>query len=165
MARSAWAIARGLALSAVLSLAIFHVLLFRDRLVGGDLFDPAVALRWLAAAGLVAALALLRHMGVPLARGRKAFVVWLLVVLLHAAGRGVPVAPAEAGSGVNASLIVVLPSTLTMVGLGLLSAITATRRLTAFAAVGHVVESDPSCRLCDGWRRGGTTRGPPLAFL
>ena len=46
-----------------LALAIFHVFLFWDRLVVGDLFDPAIALRWLAAAGLVSALAALRRMG------------------------------------------------------------------------------------------------------
>ena len=163
VARSAWAIARGLALSAVLALVIFHALLFRDRLLGGDLLDPAVAFRWLAAAGLVSALALLRHMGVPLVRGRKAFVVWLLVVILHAAGRGVPVAPPEAGAGVDATLILVLPTALTVVGLSLLCAIAAKRRLRAFATAGRVVQSSASDRRCDGWRRAGTTRGPPLA--
>jgi hypothetical protein len=160
VARSAWAIARGSVLTGGLALVIFHIVLFRDRLVGGDLFDPAVALRWLAAVGLVSALEVLRRMGVPLARGRKAFVVWLLVVLLHASGRGVPVAPAQAGTGVDARLLFVLP---TVVGLGLLCAIQARRRLAAYAAVGRRVDPDASCRLRDGWRRGGTTRAPPIA--
>jgi hypothetical protein len=161
VARSARAIARWSALIAGVGLGIFHLFLFWDRVVGGELFNPAIALKWLAATGLVAALAVLRRMGVPLTSGRKACVVWLLVVLLHASGRGVPMAKDETASGLDASVIFVLPSTLTLVGLGLLCETIARRRLLAFAPAGRVVEP-ASPRPCGGWRRGGTTRAPPL---
>lgn len=162
MARNARAIARWSGLIAALALAIFHISLFWDRLLGGDLFDPAIALRWVAAAGLVAALAALRRMGVPLASGRKAFVIWLLVVLLHASGRAVPVAPGDSPTGVDTTWIFVLPSAVGVVGLGLLCATAARRRLTAFAVVGRAEPGTP-CHLSAGWRRGGATRGPPIA--
>lgn len=163
VARSARAIARWSGLMAALALAIFHIFLFWDRLVGGDLFDPAIALRWVAAAGLVSALAALRRMGASLASGRKAFVIWLLVVLLHASGRSVPVvAPGDSLAEIDASAIFILPSALTLVGIGLLGATVALRRLTAFAAIGRT-EPGTVCHLSAGWRRGGATRAPPIA--
>src|SRR4029450_9325726 len=73
VARSARAIARWSGLMAALALAIFHIFLFWDRLIGGDLFDPAIALRWVAAAGLVSALAALRRVGASPAGGTQGF--------------------------------------------------------------------------------------------
>jgi hypothetical protein len=163
VARSARAIARWSGVAAGLALGLFHVALFRDRLVGGDLFDPAIALRWLAAVALVAALIVLRRQGLPLLRGRNASIVWLLVVLLHDSARALPVAPVDAASGTDASLIFVLPSTLAVVGLGIVCATIARRRVAALAAVGLVAGPEDFCRLSAGWRRGGTTRAPPLA--
>jgi len=148
-----------------LALLIFHVYLFWNRLVVGDLFDPAVSLRWLAAVGLLSALATLRRMGVPLAYGRKAFVTWLLVVLLHASGRAAPVPATDAPPGLDTSLIFVLPPTLTVLGLGLLCATIARRHFPALTIVGCTVQPGAVCRLCDGWRRGGTTRAPPIATV
>jgi len=162
VARTARSIARWSALMASLALVVFHISLFWERLIGGDLVDPAVALRWLAAAGLVAALVFLRRMGVPVASGRKAFVLWLLVLLLHASGGRAPAASSDLQTGVDAGLIFVLPSTLTVVGLGLLYASIARRRLAAFAVLARFAEPGVACRLSDGWRRGGTTRAPPI---
>jgi hypothetical protein len=102
-------------------------------------------------------------MGASLASGRKAFVIWLLVVLLHASGRSVPVvAPGDSLAEIDASAIFILPSALTLVGIGLLGATVAWRRLTAFAAIGRT-EPGTVCRLSAGWRRGGATRAPPIA--
>ena len=85
-----------LVLGAVSLLVAFHVWLLALRLAEGQLGEPTVALRWLAALILVATLASLRRAGVPLVWGRKAFVFWILVLLLHwtatpAAARGAPV--------------------------------------------------------------------------
>jgi hypothetical protein len=162
IARSARAIARWSVAAAGLTLAAFHLYLFWDRLAGGDLLDPAVAGRWLAAAALVAVIVVLRRIGVPLTRGRSAVVVWSLVVLLHAWGRGVPPVSGESTSPVDAGLIFVLPSTLSIVGVGLLCATGARPRQVAFRAIGLATLATP-CRSSDGWSRGGTTRGPPLA--
>ncbi len=65
-------------------LALFHVWLFWDRLASGRLFEDGSAARWLAGALLCGAIWVLRRQGVSLSRGRQAFTVWLLVVLLHA---------------------------------------------------------------------------------
>ena len=86
-----------LSLGAVSLLVAFHAWLLALRLAEGQLGEPTVALRWLAAPILIAALATLRRAGVPLVWGRKAFAFWVLVLLLHwtatpAAERGVPVA-------------------------------------------------------------------------
>lgn len=162
VARSARAIARWSAIAAGLALVIFHIVLFRDRLVGGELLDPVVAVRWLAAAALVSALLVLRRMGIPLASGRKAFIIWLLVALLHASSGGVS-PTTEPPIRVDAGLIFVLPSTLTVVGLGLLCVIAAKRQLTPSMAAVALADPGKSCRLSAGWRRGGTTRAPPLA--
>src|SRR5262245_3422661 len=163
VARSARAIARWSAVMAGAALVIFRVYLFWNRLVVGELFDPAVSLRWLAAVGLLSALVVLRRMGVPLVLGRKAFVIWLLVVLLHASGRAAQLPATDVPAGVETSLIFVLPSTLTILGLGVLCATIASRRFQALTIVGYSVQPRAACRLSDGWRRGGTTRAPPVA--
>jgi hypothetical protein len=75
--------ARGATLAGVAFLVGFHGWLFAGRLAEGELLEPAVALRWLASAVLVAALEGLRRAGVPLVRGRRALVFWVLVLLLH----------------------------------------------------------------------------------
>jgi hypothetical protein len=96
-------------------LVAFHAWLLALRLAEGQLAEPTVALRWLAALILIASLAALRRAGVPLVWGRKAFAFWVLVLLLHwtatpAAERGVPVA----------ELLLKLPTVVTLVTLTLL---------------------------------------------
>ncbi len=84
-------------------LVVYHAFLFWDRVTSLTLLDPEVALRWGAAVALLLGFARLWRAGEPLLSGRKAWVVWSLVVLLHAgvaAGAGVPMAaPAEADAG------------------------------------------------------------------
>jgi len=67
----------------IVALAAFHAWLLAAQLAGGQLFEPAVAVRWLAGALILSGFAALRRLGVPLLRGRKAIVLWLFVVLLH----------------------------------------------------------------------------------
>lgn len=64
-------------------LTAFHVWLLAAHAASGRLFEPAVAVRWLAGLLLVAGFLGLRRLGIPLVRGRKAAVLWTLVVLLH----------------------------------------------------------------------------------
>jgi hypothetical protein len=68
---------------AVLFLVAFHAWLFGDRLLAGALAEPLVALRWLAGLVLLSGFGWLRRLDLPLFHGRKALVLWLLVVLLH----------------------------------------------------------------------------------
>ena len=76
------------------ALLVFHVGLFWSHLSAGRLFEPAVALRWGIGLLLIGLLVGLRRVGVPLFRGRRALVVWLLVALLHVSAA----MPATSGS-------------------------------------------------------------------
>ncbi len=96
----------GAALAAVL--VAFHGQLLWQRLADGSLLEPVVAIRWLLGALLTAALGSLWRRGLPLFRGRRAAVVWLVALLLHAGvpGGSMPaVAPA-------ASALLALPAIL-----------------------------------------------------
>jgi hypothetical protein len=83
--------ARGVALrwaqttvtTAALGLILFHVGLLVADTIGGRLLDPVVGTRWLAGLALFVLLLALRRLGVSLLWGRRAAVLWLLVVLLH----------------------------------------------------------------------------------
>jgi len=68
---------------AILALALFHAGLLRAHLLSGQFFEPAVTVRWVVGALIVAAFLALYRRGIPLLCGRRAFVLWLLVVLLH----------------------------------------------------------------------------------
>jgi hypothetical protein len=73
---------KGLTLIGVLLVA-FHVWLFGSQLWNGQLADLALGVRWLIAAGLVAALANLRRRGLSAVWGRHAVALWVLAALLH----------------------------------------------------------------------------------
>ena len=72
-------------------LVLFHLWLFGSQLLDGRLMELGPMLRWLMAAGLVAALASLHRRGVSLFKGRRAISIWLLAALLHG--------PAMTGAG------------------------------------------------------------------
>jgi hypothetical protein len=76
----------------------FHLVLLAGDVAGGHLLDPAVAMQWLAAAALAGVLLAFRYVGVPLLWGRRAAVLWLLVLVLHG------VAQPPAGEHESASL-------------------------------------------------------------
>ena len=67
-------------------LVLFHFWLFASQLLDGRLTELGPVLRWLMAAGLVAALAGLRRSGGSLFKGRKAVSIWVLAALLHGPG-------------------------------------------------------------------------------
>jgi len=70
--------------AAVTSLIAFHGWLVWRSVIQERFLDPGVAARWLVAAVVLLGFAALRRQGLPLFRGRRALVLWLLVVLLHA---------------------------------------------------------------------------------
>lgn len=75
---------RWAAVGSVAALAVFHGVLLWSHALDGRLADPAVALRWVASLGIVALFVALRRSGIPVLWGRRALVLWLLVVMLHA---------------------------------------------------------------------------------
>jgi hypothetical protein len=78
---------RRLLSGAAVALGLLHAWIFVRQAAAGTL-TPETLLKWLAAAGLLAALVVLRRQGVPLFRGRKAVAVWVLAALLHAPAIG-----------------------------------------------------------------------------
>jgi hypothetical protein len=69
--------------AAVGILLLFHAWLLWAHATSGKLFEADVALRWAIAGFLALGFWSLRRFGLPLFRGRRAVVLWLLVVLLH----------------------------------------------------------------------------------
>ena len=118
---------------AVLLLVAFHAWLFWDRFFDGRFFEPAVASRWIAGALLTAALLWFRRTGLPLLWGRKAVVVWLLIVLLHAHAVWSPSHAEVTPGGVDtvAAFVLQAASATTLIGVGLALLCLLARALTA----------------------------------
>jgi hypothetical protein len=111
--------------AAAAALIVFHVLLLGGDVLRGRVLDPVVAARWLAAVALFGALVAFRQVGVPLLWGRRAAVVWLMVLFLHghAAANGQPgalLASEEPGAPVILVLAPLLVAGLAAAALGVL---------------------------------------------
>ena len=65
------------------ALIVFHAWLLGAHLVGGQAFEPATAVRWMLAVLVLAGFRALSRRGLPLLSGRRAVVLWLLVVVIH----------------------------------------------------------------------------------
>lgn len=152
-------------------LVYFHALLLWQRVADQTLFEPLVGLRWLGSLALVLAWFTLQRRGIPLLWGRRAAVLWLLVLLLHvslpAPATLDPVAlftPDEA----PAPGLIVLP---VAAGLSLLAVylLQLLRRAFRRSAGDPPVRRPerrgrpPVPRLASGFRRGRFARPPPLA--
>jgi hypothetical protein len=167
LSRAGWRVLRGAGVLAFAALAVFHVSLLWTRLVDGQLLDPLVAARWLGAIALTAGLVALRRRGVSLVAGRRALVVWLLVVFLHWSAKPA-IAVADDGQPSTSDLIFVVPSTAAaaLVGLGLLVASFAASRVRrpALACLCTTEPSDAG-RTASGWRPPAAARAPPFRFV
>lgn len=64
-------------------LVALHVWLLWTHLLAGKAFEPGTALRWLVAVGVLVGFRALSRLGLPLLSGRRAVVLWLLVILIH----------------------------------------------------------------------------------
>jgi len=106
-------------------LALFHVWVFGSQLWTGQLADPGLIVRWLIAAGLVAAIVALRRGGESVFWGRKAVSIWLLAAVLHGpalADAGQAPLSHPALPGVVTTLLQVATAGLLGVGLALAAA-------------------------------------------
>jgi hypothetical protein len=65
------------------ALIAFHAWLLGAHLVGGQAFEPATAVRWMLAVLVLAGFRALGRRGLPLLFGRRAVVLWMLVVVIH----------------------------------------------------------------------------------
>jgi hypothetical protein len=78
----------GLALRSAARLAVtvvvaFHAWLLWTHLVGGQALEPGTAARWIVAALVLVCFRALQRRGLSLFWGRRAVVLWLLVVVIH----------------------------------------------------------------------------------
>lgn len=122
-------ILRGALVFAGVLLAGFHGWLFAVQISAGQLEDPWVIFRWLAAAALVFSLLALRKSGNSI-WGRKGIAIWVLAALLHG--------PSIAGDAdftalalpeaVAASVLQLVSSTALAIGLWMLASLLAARR-------------------------------------
>jgi hypothetical protein len=99
-----------IACAAVAGLVVLHAAIFWSHLDSGRLMEPLTAGRWLISFCLVGFLVVLRRRGVPLFRGRRALVVWMLVVLLHWTA-GAPAQPATIDAPHATGILFLLPAT------------------------------------------------------
>lgn len=67
----------------VVALTVFHAWLLWTHATTGRLFDADVAGRWGAAVLVAASFWWLSRLGLPLLKGRRALVLWLLVIVIH----------------------------------------------------------------------------------
>jgi hypothetical protein len=65
------------------ALIVFHAWLLGAHLLDGRAFEPAMAVRWMLAVLVLAGFRALSRRGLPLLSGRRAVVLWLLVVVIH----------------------------------------------------------------------------------
>jgi len=146
-------------------IVLFHAWLLGSQMWDGQLLDPGLAFRWFVAAGLVAALVVLRRSGGSIFWGRKAVSIWLLAALLHG--------PAVAEAGLHSespalpeavTTLVQIAAASVALGLGLfLIAALITRRLPPRAPrAGHLSDHRPGA-MGSGRTHRFAARPPPLS--
>ena len=157
---------RGVSLVAGAALVAFHGWLFAGQIADGSLVDPWLVFRWIAAAGLVAALAAIRVRGGSF-WSRQGIAIWVLAAVLH--GPAVVTnssvaldALALPETAVTAVLQLVM-SAAAGVGLWLLAALFARRTRQAAPLFGPALAFSAAGILADGFSPPYASRPPPLA--
>lgn len=74
---------RSAAQLALTVLVAFHAWLLWTHLVGGKALEPQTAVRWIVAAVVLVGFRALQRHGLSLFWGKRAVVLWLLVVVIH----------------------------------------------------------------------------------
>jgi hypothetical protein len=142
-------------------LVAFHGWLFAGQIADGRLADPWLVFRWIAAAGLIAALATVRVRGGSI-WGKQGVAIWLLAAVLHG--------PAVVANSSNALDALALPETavtsvlqliVTGLGLALLTAMMAGRRRQASHAFDLPLAFSAPGILADGFSPPYSSRPPP----
>ena len=157
---------RALPASLLVALLAFHGWLLYGGIASGRIFDIDVALRWVAGLALSAVFVGFWRVGVPLLRGRRAVVLWALVVILHAhamASRPVALDADAPAAQTLISLAVQLGGPLAaafgliLLAIGLRTSVTAfLRRLLA------LLPSDPLAHVRTGGLSLAAPRPPPV---
>jgi hypothetical protein len=165
--RAVWRVLGVAATATAASLILLHAWIFWDQLATGRLVDPALALKWIGAGTLCAALLALRRAGVALLWGRKAFVVWVLVAFLHVGAGSAANLGDAAGSQPDASAVFVLPALLSPLAalcLGVLLVWRVRRSAAPLRKTGYRCIEPIFAASSAACRRQIPPRAPPLSF-
>ncbi len=146
----------GFALTAVIT--VFHGGLLWQRLTDGSMLQPVVVVRWIVSALLVFALLRLWRRGLPVLRGRRAGVLWLVVVLLHAFTPGASLPAVEQVSDG------ILPAALAMLALLVLGAAIGVKGGSSSAGRPTYRRPQRFRRASAGWSRVLFSRPPPVSL-
>lgn len=143
------------------ALAAFHGWLFATQAASGQLDDPWLIFRWIAAACLVGAVAAVRRSGGSV-WGRKGIAIWVLAALLHgpAISNDVGVGSIALPETVATSVLQLLTSAALSVGLLLLSGLLRARRRPLRAVVCALAFA-AAPRLATGFTPPFFSRPPP----
>jgi hypothetical protein len=146
------------------ALAAFHAWLLALQVAAGELNDPWVIFRWIAAGALVAALVAVRLNGESI-RGRKSIAIWVLAALLHGPAAGDLTANLDSlalPETVATSVLQLVSSTVLAIGLWLLAGILAGRRSSLSIQPAFVPAFSAAGRLAAGITPQFSPRPPPL---
>jgi hypothetical protein len=105
------------------ALIVFHAWLLGAHLVDGQAFEPATAVRWMLAVIVLAGFRALSRRGLPLLLGRRAVVLWLLVVVIHCSAASDGAAAAALGRAIPESVTALAQISVTTLLLGAVLAI------------------------------------------
>ena len=156
---------RAASLGAGVGLAAFHGWLFVGQIADGSLADPWLVFRWIAAAGLIAALAAVR-LRTGSVWGRQGIAIWALAAILHG--------PAIVANSTNAFDVLALPETAVTsvlqlvlsvtagIGLWLLAALFGRRQYQASQVFDRPLAFAAAGILVDGFSPPYSSRPPPL---
>jgi hypothetical protein len=146
------------------ALAAFHAWLLALQVAAGELNDPWLIFRWLAAAALVAALAAVRRNGGSF-WGRKGIAIWVLAALLHGPAAGELTTNLDSlalPETVTTSVLQLVSSSVLAIGLWLLAGILAGRRSSPTVQLAFVPAFSAAGRLAAGVTPQFSPRPPPL---
>lgn len=145
-------------------LVAFHGWLFAGQIAEGRLADPWLLFRWIAAAGLIAALAAVRASGGSI-WGRRGIAIWALAAILHG-----PAVVANSSTAFDAlalpetavtSVLQLVVSVTAGLGLWLLAAMLAGRRRRVSHAFDLPLAFAAPGILADGFSPAYASRPPP----
>lgn len=155
---------RAVSLAAGAVLVAFHGWLFAGQIADGSLADPWLVFRWIAAAGLVGALAAVHVRGGSV-WGRQGIAIWVLAAVLHG-----PAVVANSSHGFDSlalpetavtSVLRLVVSAVAGVGLWLLAALLAGRRRQASHAFDRPLAFAAPGILAGGFSPPYFSRPPP----
>lgn len=149
--------------AAGIALVVFHIGLLWRRLADLTILDPFVALRWAGAVLLTLTMLRFRGAGVSLLRGRRAAVLWTLVLFLHAVVPGPAAAHTPAiAEAAQELLFATQVAVVLLVAIALLTGVRRARKAKPRLRVRGLALADPAGLLGSALVPQLASRPPPV---